>query len=269
MGRAVDISSLDILPVDTRSSKGFGRNLVYFTCYNKNTLTNPFNNKTYDLPDQISSISSLPFSLFETRYSFDKDFESIKHTLAVDVGVNYKIGMFSASSSYQNSLVTIMDHSKYLASVDSYFSAFQVDFTPYWSSKILNDEFYKFIDTVLPDNYDGNEDTYNKLFQTYGTHFFSSGYFGGMYRMTFEINQQLLNTMTSTQIEANAKASFFNSVLNLTGDFITKTEQVSEEFEQNSKTIIKHYGGDVFQDDYDYVAWVQSIPGSHGYLVAI
>jgi hypothetical protein len=264
MGRAADISVLDILPVDMKSAKGFGRSFINFTCNARKTWTNTFNNKTYSLPDQISWINNLPFSLFETRYSIEKDFESIKHTLAVGVGVDYKIGMFSASSSYKNSLVSIMNQNKYLASVDSFFSGFQVDFTPYWSSDVINGEFLKFINTVLPDIFDGNEERYYELFETFGTHYFSSGLFGGMYRMTFELNRNLFNTLTSNQIELYAKASFINSILNLTGNanFTSGTEHVSEEFKENSRIIKKHYGGNVFEDiDNNYQAWVKSLIG--------
>jgi len=62
--------------------------------------------------------------------------------------------------------------------------------------------------------------------------------------MIFEIKKSLTQKLSTDQIEASAKASFFNSVLNLTGDHETK--YVSEQFVQNSNIITRKYGGQVY-----------------------
>lgn len=256
----VDVSTLDILPVTTQFDKGFGRSILSYTCANNKKWKDPFSNRIYNLPDQISSINELPGSIFEAKSSYNMDFESIKQSMAVDVGIEFLPGMFSASSSYQRSLYSMTNQSRYIITVDSFFSAFKVDLRLYWSSEIYNNEFYQFINHVIPDTYDGNENKYHELFQTFGTHFFSSGLFGGMYRMIFEINKSLTQTLSTDQIEASAKANFFNSVLNLTDDHESSSKYVSEQFVQNSNIIMRKYGGQVFEYNDNYKKWVESIP---------
>lgn len=63
----------------------------------------------------------------------------------------------------------------------------------------LAEDFWR-ASSSLPVTYDYS--AYRKLFQTYGTHYFSEGSLGGVYQALLELNQQALSS-TSKSISSN------------------------------------------------------------------
>jgi len=76
LSRGVDITTLDLLPLDNSEANGFGRTLFSFTCDKGKRWVNPFNTAlSYDVPDQVETINTIPGKTIVLTQSSGKNFE--------------------------------------------------------------------------------------------------------------------------------------------------------------------------------------------------
>jgi len=99
------------------------------------------------------------------------------------------------------------------------------------------------MDKFLPDTYQQNPAKYDEFLTTFGSHFFSTGYFGGFLTTKIEITESLSERMKDNQIQAQADATFL-SLIKVHGGYTGTTAVVSEDFKKNSHIHEAYYGGD-------------------------
>lgn len=105
MARGVDITRLDLYPTDLSSSfSGFGRTLFEFTCSSTSTWSHHSSELSFDVPDQIAGLNSLPSGGLLVRSDVQQSLRQFKNWLAVHVGVETGaalFGAFSGTASYR------------------------------------------------------------------------------------------------------------------------------------------------------------------------
>lgn len=125
--------------------------------------------------------------------------------------------------------------------MSAYVSAIRMDLNPYYELK-ADQYFQEFVEKLLPEKYESNPEKYQEFIETFGTHYFENGYFGGFLQQTIELNSNLNLKMSEKEIGVNAEASFL-SIVKLKGGYKGEAKNVSQEFIQNSRIYTSFYGG--------------------------
>ena len=114
MAMGVDISRLDMFPEGDRSRQlnGLRSTPFEFTCSTGRRWKNPYNQKTYHVPDQVAMIGVLPVKTETTSMEIYSSMDSLKKSFEVHAGLELsklkKIGAFSLSGGYQESKDTLL-----------------------------------------------------------------------------------------------------------------------------------------------------------------
>ncbi|CAG0903510.1 unnamed protein product [Darwinula stevensoni] len=242
MARGVDITQLDLTPLDFAGQDGFKRPLFDFTCDQGHKII--LEKAEYQLPDQIWEVTHIPGGWLASNVRIYKSYQEIKGSMAFEVGgeLSLKKFGFSASRSYEHMQNTITNTSHYLEEVSSFDSAVRADFVPEWVLTL--GRFPKmFVENYLPENYTQDPAAYEKFIAYFGTHYFQHGNFGGVIKMHLETRTDYFNGKTDAQVKAQAQASFLK-FLSIKGLQSGSMSQVDETFEQMTTKAIRYYGGD-------------------------
>ncbi|RWS10239.1 perivitellin-2 67 kDa subunit-like protein, partial [Dinothrombium tinctorium] len=262
LSRGVDITKLDFLPIDQNEQDGFERRIIDVTCSKQAKWTSPYDpNIVYDLPDQAETVNSIPGGVLDTSYKFLSNLKEFKKSRALSAGVAalFEEGMFSASGSYKRFQSSLTNSSRRISEVESFFSAIQVDFLPFWELS-LSSSALKYINNILPKDYTDNPSKYDDFFKYFGTHYFSTGKFGGLFRMSISIETSLFQTMNGRQIELNAKAAYME-ILKAKGGFSGNTTRMSADFSSKTDISARFYGGSAnLLDEQGWKSWWSSLP---------
>ncbi|XP_059157961.1 perivitellin-2 67 kDa subunit-like [Physella acuta] len=121
--KGVDISRLDLLPLDNAGDNGILKPIFSITCDEQKKWKNP-KGVEYDLPDMITSLESRPIGTFTSKANTYKDHKELKNSMAATVGLDAAVALlaFSASASYKK-LKHSIDNSSILTSEASAFSS--------------------------------------------------------------------------------------------------------------------------------------------------
>ncbi|RWS00194.1 perivitellin-2 67 kDa subunit-like protein, partial [Dinothrombium tinctorium] len=262
LSRGVDITKLDLTPLDTTEDDGFDRRIFDFTCNKKAMWTSPYNpGVAYDLPDQVETANSIPGGVLDASVKIHTSFNDVKRSMSSKAGVSFLKGMFSLSGSYKRFEHSIANNSRRIAEVEAFFSAIQLDFLPFWDLSLSNSAL-NYINKVLPVNYESDPSKFNDFIKYFGTHYFSTGKFGGLFRVSILMESSLLQTMSSRDIEANAKGSFFK-ILKAKGGYSGSMTSVSEQFSSKTQIAARFYGGNANLLDVDsWNNWWSSVPSN-------
>ena len=63
MAMGVDVTKIDLQPLDFMEPDVFACRIIDFTCDEGKVWKNPYTDTIYEVPDQITSIASIPESL--------------------------------------------------------------------------------------------------------------------------------------------------------------------------------------------------------------
>ena len=99
MTLGVDLTCVDFEPFDMSEPDGFRTPVIEFTCDKGKTWRNPFNNITYQMPDQVWSIVNKPGSFKEVETEVYENIIDIKTEKTIKVKVKKFWGLFSARAS--------------------------------------------------------------------------------------------------------------------------------------------------------------------------
>ncbi|XP_059150018.1 perivitellin-2 67 kDa subunit-like [Physella acuta] len=240
--RGVDITKLDLLPLQVVGNDGILSPVFPLTCDQGKQWKNPAG-KVYEMPDQIWHITSGPGGWLSSEVDTYTSYNEVRKSMSANVGLEANAGKFafSASFSYKKMQSSITNSSRYLSDVTAFAGATRVDVIP--SKNLELDNFAKiYIDKSLTGTFETNQAAYNKFIAAYGTHYFYTANFGGFVRMLFETTKEYFMARSEEQIEASAKASYMMLAVNAGGS--SGSSYVDEMFRSNSKTTIKYYGGD-------------------------
>ncbi|XP_059154870.1 perivitellin-2 67 kDa subunit-like [Physella acuta] len=240
--KGVDISKLDLLPLEFTSDDGILSPVFPLTCEQGKKWKSP-KGVIYDMPDQIWTISSVPGGYMSSEVSTFQTYSEVRDSMSVSVGldIDYRMFSFSASSTYKKMQSLITNSSKYLSEVTAFTGATRVDVLPAGSLEFDNNT-QNYIDNMLTGTYESNQQAYDTFVKEYGTHYFATGNFGGYVRMIFEATQEYFSSSSEVDIETNAKASYAHMITVSTG-VSTSSAKIDESFKSGTKNTVKYYGG--------------------------
>ncbi|XP_071128168.1 perivitellin-2 67 kDa subunit-like [Mytilus edulis] len=236
----VDITKLDLLPLDWGTDDGFKNPVIDFTC-NGGQMRN-INNKQYDIPDQVWSIIDIPNGLLSSKTEIQKTSHGVKQSMGIKVDVGYGEGIFSSSGSYKTIQNYITNSSRFIEDVTSYTSGYKIILKPYWALE-FGQIAQMYIDKRLPKIFnDSTSLQYMEFIKSFGTHIFNHGKFGGLLRLVLATDESYYLDKTDSQVEAQAKATFFNTI-KLGGGGSSGTQRVDEAFTRATRKDVRYYGG--------------------------
>ena len=161
----------------------------------------------------------------------------VVESTAASLGVGFLSGMFSGSASYQTMKDTLTNHSRFISDATAFHSAFRADVAPFWFLNISRYA-HAHIQTRLPAKFETDPARYNEFIQYFGTHYFTYGKFGGIFRDYMETRKDWLKSHTDRQTEASASASFFN-ILKGSGGYSGAVQKTDEQFEGSTSHYTK------------------------------
>ncbi|GFR71720.1 perivitellin-2 67 kDa subunit [Elysia marginata] len=240
--KGVDITTLDLVPLDFTTSDGFKSPVINFTCNLDRKYTRGV--KTYQLPDQIWQMTNNPGGWVTSNAQLYKTSKDVRTSMAKDVGGQGSIWKFSfsASKSYTKMQHTITNSSKYISDVASFYSSTQVDLIPDWLLQmnwIAKLYVQRFMDGKT---YQSDPDVYQEFINQFGTHYFSVANFGGHIRSVYETSTSYFSSHTDSQAKKNAKASFLK-LLSAHGGSVKGSTTVDSQFSSKSTETVRYYGG--------------------------
>ncbi|XP_075244690.1 perivitellin-2 67 kDa subunit-like [Convolutriloba macropyga] len=261
MTLGVDIKTVDFTPLDSKQPDGYRGGVIKFTCDEGKIWQNPYNDITYQMPDQIWSIVSKPSTVMEvdkTIYRSTSDFTSEQKGR-----FHAKVGGFwgaSGSTSYSNKklLHELMVEDKVVTKAEAFVST--VD-SVLASPTILglSDEVQIVVDE-LPEDLESNPQPYFDFINYFGTHYISTAEFGGYIQMMFTTSKDFQNINSDSQLSFEAEASFFK--------FFSANGARSENEKSNSKNFLDttnkrvtyHGGHTSLLDNKNLQGWEKSVP---------
>ncbi|CAC5371793.1 PRF1 [Mytilus coruscus] len=238
----VDITKLDLLPLDFGTNDGFKNPVFDFTCDFETTRT--INNDGFLRTSKIHKTSN-----------------DVKKSMGLKVDVDYDAGIFSASGSYKKVQDYITNSSKYIEEVTSHTSGYKINMMPDWAlefSRVAK----MYIERFLPKTFNDNTTSqYMRFIHTFGTHYFNQGKFGGLLRLILATDESYFDKKIDSQVEAQASATFFN-IIKLGGGGSSDRQTVDEAFIKATKENIRYYGGstDLIVTD-GISAWQSTVAG--------
>ncbi|XP_054155501.1 perivitellin-2 67 kDa subunit-like [Oppia nitens] len=262
--RGIDVSKLDMFPTDLAQTGGFQRSVVSLTCNEGKKWTHPYDKSiVFDIPDQVSAVNTIPGGVVNTKTAFIESTEDFKQTSAVDVGLDIntiQYGAYSLSSGYKKAQENLINSTKSMLEVSAYVSAIRVDLHPYYELKPDKD-FSDFVDHILPATYAEDPLKYIEFVDTFGTHYFDSGIFGGFVQQSIELQSNLHLKMSEKDLKVNAEASFL-SVVKLKGGYTKDVQNVSRQFAQSAEVMTAFYGGkaNLMREGNNWPEWWDSVP---------
>ncbi|XP_075265079.1 perivitellin-2 67 kDa subunit-like [Convolutriloba macropyga] len=260
MTLGVDLTSVDFEPFDMSEPDGFRTPVIEFTCDKGKTWRNPFNNITYQMPDQVWSIVNKPGSFKEVETKVYENIIDIKTERTIKAKVKKYWGLFSASASYKKLFNLMMKNQKVITETEIFASTVDAYMAP---PEILGlSEDMKTMIELLPKNIEDHPEKYFDFILQFGTHFISVAEFGGYIKQTFATSESFYRTKGEATLSVEAKLSFqrfFGSYLS--GSYDSRISATSQNFLDETSISTRYHGGDVTQvDKSNFGAWQKSIP---------
>ncbi|CAL1530299.1 unnamed protein product [Lymnaea stagnalis] len=243
MTRGVDITKLDLVPVDVIGTNGFKSPIINFSCSRNRTWRSP-DGQDYQLPDQIWQMTTVPGGWLSAETKLYKNYNDVRRSMTTEVGGEGAIWKFafSGSHSYKKMQNAITNTSRYVSDIASFESAVRADVIPSWILEV--DTFAQmFIDRMITGDYETNPRSYNRFINQFGTHYFSTANFGGYIKVVSETTMDYLYSRSESEAKANAKASFLK-IISVHGGQVSGSTTVDERFTSASTQSIRYYGGD-------------------------
>ena len=121
MSRGVDITSLELFPYDISLTNGFRQSLFDFSCNSDLKWSHPSRpDLKYIIPDQVSSINSIPGGVYNQKTTFNQHLRDYKKSLSIQLGLDAPTGIYgdySLSFGYKKFQETILASNQTTAEV--------------------------------------------------------------------------------------------------------------------------------------------------------
>ncbi|VDI18488.1 Hypothetical predicted protein [Mytilus galloprovincialis] len=236
----VDLTKLDLLPLDVSGNDGFRYPVIDFTCNHQKRKE--LNGKTYNIPDQIWNIVNIPNGLLDTYVEIHKNSHSFKKSMSARVDVGLFKGLFSSSVTYTKMQQYFQKASKYVEDLTSQTAGYKINMIPEWGLE-FGRVAKMYIDRLLPETLnDKSIKKYMKFIDTFGTHYFNHGRFGGILRLLLATDASYFEKKTEKRITLEAK-SLFKKILKIGGKSTTSTKIIDTKFTNSTRNHVRYYGG--------------------------
>lgn len=168
----------------------------------------------YNIPDQIWSIVNIPNGLLDTYVEIHKNSHSFKQSMSARVDVGLFKGLFSSSVTYTNMKRYFQKASKYVEDLTSQTAGYKINIIPEWGLKFGRIA-KMYIERLLPDSLNNKSiEQYITFINTFGTHYFNQGRFGGILRLLLATDTSYFEKTTERRITMEAK-SLFKKILKI------------------------------------------------------
>ncbi|KAK7474056.1 hypothetical protein BaRGS_00034719, partial [Batillaria attramentaria] len=197
---------------------------------------------TYNIPDQVWTVSDLPSGSFASAGTVMMTSSDVRKSYSVNAGVDVqtkKFG-FSASASYSKTQSTLLKNTRKTTSVHASFSSRRVDFVP--KTELRFGARAQTAVNALPSSYTSNPGAYEEFIRQFGTHYITWGKFGGIMMMYLETSTSYIEKKNIEEVSAQASATF-GQVLTVKGGTSHSTTQIDSSFTSATNSLIRYYGG--------------------------
>lgn len=241
MARGVDVTSLDVTPLDLTGEHGFKHPIVQYTCTEGKTRI--VDGVTYELPDQVWTVSQIPGGSLSSGVEILKTSKEVRSSMASEVGGGLQLSKFafSASTSYKRMQHTVTNTSRYIEYVSAFFSGRRADLKLHFALD-LDPLVQGFVDTQLPVSYLEHPAPYEEFIEYFGTHYFRSANYGGMISLLLETSSTYFMGKTDRDVSRQAEASFLG-ILKAKGGYSGSIAATDERFESLTTKTVRYYGG--------------------------
>ena len=250
--RGVDISRLDLLPLDFFTDNGFRGQVLEMNCKLLKQKFDPRTDSYTQVPDIVHDlVLSSDDALEITSKVFDKVIE-IKRAMADQVGISYENGMFSNSGSFRTAARHMVGGDRIISDVTSVSFVSEVIF----DSSILNKWVKKQIDN-LPETLQTKK--YENFIEKFGTHYFEYGSFGSVIRNQTQFQRDPYDNHQAQNINFEASKNFLAWLKNNVADDSEAISNVEKPlFEQGFSKVI-FYGGNLASiENNSVVDWIKN-----------
>ena len=204
--QGVDITKLDLIPLDFTEDDGFRGPVLEMTCRKMYTWQLSEENENYfQLPDQIETLNVASEQAFEITADAYKSVRELKEKLSQQVGLSYRNGMFSNSGIFQRANQVFSEAPYVISDVMSITYKTEARIETLKPNKYVR----KYID-MLPKTYEDDPFKYESFIETFGTHFFEMVSIGSVIRNQTTVKRDFY----SDQQEKTLKFESTNNLLN-------------------------------------------------------
>lgn len=214
------------------------------------------------------SIDLLPRETIKTHFSIITSLEEIKSEFRLTSGIEGPLdrGAFSQSASYQKYQSILLNSSKTIASLQLITPTTRINLAPRTSLRKSLSEFMEdFMAEELPERYEEAPEKYQEFIENYGTHYFRSALFGGVFKYFTQIDTPTDTSTSKSMTDSELTSSinnYFMSLLSRKG-VVSKVFEKKENkaFREKLSTNQSYYGGDAFLLEVDrYENWLPTVP---------
>jgi len=222
------------------------------------------NGVEYDVPDQVISIDLMEKENMITNFAIIHNLNDIKTQFKNDFpkNVDYFRGFFSNADRYKKQEDTLLNSTKFLATMKAESRTIKINFAPRTSLRKSLSEFVNdFIEEELLNSYEDNPEKYKEFISMYGTHYFKSGTFGGAFVFTSEIEPTARHIFSDKEIASHIE-SYYLSIIRRKGA-ILKPKDLKNEIKlikEKLTTTQSYFGGDELLLEIDrYDTWLATL----------
>lgn len=238
--RGVDITKLDLLPLNFNNDDGYKYPVFDFNCADGKTQY--IGESVYNVPDEVSTVTPISKGFLDAQVNIMKKSSDVLKTMSANIGFDTIIkGLFSASTSYKKMTSSFYNESRYVEQVVAYQSVSRATLIPKFALK-LGKYAQLYVDKFLPSKFESGPEKYFEFIRTFGTHYFSNMNFGGSLQLYLETMKSYYQGKSDKAVKAESSASFFK-ILKAMGGISWSVKKVDTKFTASSNQIIRYYGG--------------------------
>jgi hypothetical protein len=241
----IDLVTFDMFPEDVTAEPGLAGTIFDFTCDEKKKWANPaIPANQYDLPDQIESITHLPGGIMDSRAIVMSSYNDRQKSHSNNVGLTLGgIGGFGFSVGVKAGklMQKIIGQDRTVTTVTGHLSAYSVEMKPFWGEK-MGESMKGFLDTQAPNNYMDNPGKWQEFLSLFGTHYFSTARFGGVFHLEVDTAKGYTESHTEKDLSLQAGISY-QSFISINGSHTVGKNATDKAFRDASNEKAYYYGG--------------------------
>ncbi|CAG2231311.1 PRF1 [Mytilus edulis] len=132
--------------------------------------------------------------------------------------------------------------SKYVEDLTSQTAGYKINIIPEWGLKFSRVA-KMYIERLLPKTLnDKSIEQYTTFINTFGTHYFNQGRFGGIFTTTLATDTSYFEKKTDKKVTVEAK-SLFKKILKMDAKSSVKTKTIDTKFTNSTRNHVRYYGG--------------------------
>jgi hypothetical protein len=202
LSHGIDVTRFELLPEDITTNIGDAGPILDFKCDKHKKWQNPHTKQTYDLPDEIESVTNLAAKMeqkTEIFLNYNDYSKSLKTKCKTDTPGSF-------CHPFPGHMESFIVQKHVLLAVTADISLF----TAKLSLPSAGNAMKIFFDQLLPNNYLENPAKYQEFLTKFGTHFFQTATFGGAFGVSTFPNRDYASKHTTEALKTQINIYFMN-----------------------------------------------------------